>query len=402
MEVLVVADGHYYQTPDGTIYVDSVYDYNFYKRYLSAFDHVYAAVRITMVESALPGKKISSGENVTFLDLPPYTGPFQYAKKYLSIFKRVNEICQKADCAIFRIPAATSNLFCKQYSKRGKPFAVEVVIDPWENFAPGTISTPLRPIIRYMWTKLVKEMCAKANGVAYVTEKYLQEKYPSKKRLTGKGFEGSYSSVELPDEKFNKPKKYTEKKTWIIAHSANTFADYGKGHIPLMKAVQKVRNQGYDVHVQFIGDGPKREEFQKYAQRLGVSESIHFIGKLPSSVEVKEVLRESDLFVFPTRAEGLPRGLLEAMSEGLPCISSPACGIPEILNNNYLYDYEDINGFASGIIRFISNPELMEKESFRNLNVSRKYATSVLSEKRKAFYTLLREEVERVKKKGET
>ena len=42
MNVLVVADGHYYITPNGDVYADSVYDYNFYKRYLMSFDHVYA------------------------------------------------------------------------------------------------------------------------------------------------------------------------------------------------------------------------------------------------------------------------------------------------------------------------------------------------------------------------
>ena len=161
MNLLLVADGHYYRTSDGTVYVDSVYDYNFYKRYLNVFEHVYAAVRITAIDSAPSGKKVSSGADITFLDLPPYTGPFQYAEKYFSILKRVKEICRMADCAIFRIPAATSNLFCKQYLKTKKPFAVELVIDPWENFAPGTTSNPLRPLIRYKWTKLVKDMCMK-------------------------------------------------------------------------------------------------------------------------------------------------------------------------------------------------------------------------------------------------
>ena len=38
MNLLLVADGHYYQTPDGTVYADSVFDYTFYKRYLMTFE----------------------------------------------------------------------------------------------------------------------------------------------------------------------------------------------------------------------------------------------------------------------------------------------------------------------------------------------------------------------------
>ena len=70
MDVMVVADGHYYQTSDGTVYADSVYDYTFYKRYLQAFDHVYAVARIKKLECAPEGKKVSSGPGVTFLPLP--------------------------------------------------------------------------------------------------------------------------------------------------------------------------------------------------------------------------------------------------------------------------------------------------------------------------------------------
>lgn len=401
MDVLVVADGHYYRTSDGTVYVDTIYDYSFYKRYLSVFDHVYAAVRTTKVDSAPEGKKKCSGNNVTFLDLPQYTGPVEYIKRYYSLIKCIKKFCQKAECAIFRIPAATSNLFCRQFVKTKKPFAVEVVVDPWENFAPGTIKSPLRPIIRYSWTKLVKEMCIKANGVSYVTDKYLQEKYPSKLKLTGKGFEGNYSSVELPDDKYSLPKIYEKKRTWIIAHSANTFTDYGKGHIPLMQAVKKVRDMGYDVQIKFIGDGPKKKEFQKYASDLRITDAVSFLGKLPSSAEVKENLRNADMFVFPTRAEGLPRCLLEAMSEGLPCISSPTCGIPEIIKPEYLYNYNDVDGFAGEIIEFITHPDLMTELSKQNIDIAMKYSSSKLSVRRSEFYKQLKNEVYKSKRSEE-
>ena len=67
MNVLVVADGHYYITPNGDVYADSVYDYNFYKRYLMSFDHVYAVIRATRINEAPKNKKLSRGEGVTFL-----------------------------------------------------------------------------------------------------------------------------------------------------------------------------------------------------------------------------------------------------------------------------------------------------------------------------------------------
>ena len=394
MNVLVVADGHYYITPSGTVYADSVYDFNFYKRYLQVFDHVYAVVRAEDVETAPVGKKMSSGDNVTFLRIPNYHGPFQYLQNYLQIIKCVKNYCKEYDCGIFRIPAATSNVFCKYFSKTKKPFAVEVVTDPWENFSPKATGNPVvLYIVRRVWTSLVKKMCQKANGASYVTNQYLQIKYPPQAYTdkTGRYFTSEYSSVELADDSFADYRNWKpEQKKFTISHTANYFNDYGKGHLVLMDAVKMVREQGYDVNICFVGDGPNKAEFEEYARKNGISDAVTFTGRLASGNEVRKVIHSSDIFVLPTFAEGLPRALLEAMAEGLPCLSSPTCGIPEILGKDYLFDFSDSYGFSRGIIKFITNTELMTSEGKRNLDKAKEYSSSILNKKRKEFYSALR------------
>ena len=393
MNVLVVADGHYYIDPDNNVYAESVYDYNFYKRYLQSFDHVFAAVRLESVDQTPTNMKKSSGDNVTFLPLPPYRGPKEYLLKYRNISRIVKKYCDDFDCAIFRIPAATSNIFCKTFARTQKPFVVEVVIDPWENFGPRASGNRLiRAVVRRSWTKLVKQMCWKANGASYVTERYLQKKYPPRASTIkdGKYFTESYSSVELPDESFSDERSWKENQsTFWISHVANTFTGYGKGHITLMDAVKLVREQGYDVNIRFVGDGPKRKEFEDYANSLGLFRNVIFTGRLPNGIEVRKYIHNSDLFVLPTFAEGLPRVLLEAMAEGIPCLSSPVCGIPEILNKEFLFDFSDVNGFAKGIIRFITNKQLMNKQSQINIEKAKEFSNSKLNEKRKMFYDKL-------------
>jgi glycosyltransferase involved in cell wall biosynthesis len=393
MNVLVVADGHYFQSPDGSVYAESVYDYAFYKRYLQSFEHVYAAVRLDKIDHQPTGMKLSSGEGVTFLPLPAYRGPKEYAFKYFKILKCVTDYCSEYECAIFRIPAATSNMFCKKFLKTKKPFAVEVVIDPWENFGPRASGNKIMLfVVRRNWTNLVKKMCRKANGASYVTERYLQEKYPPRVyyETDGDSFTESYSSVELPDDSFASPRVWNKgQKTFWIAHVANTFTGYGKGHLVLMDAVKIVRDRGFDVRIKFVGDGPKREEFKQYSDYLGIGEYVVFTGRLANGNEVRKVIRDSDMFVLPTFAEGLPRVLLEAMAEGIPCLSSPTCGIPEILKSEYLFDFSDSEGFSNGITRFIQNSELMTRESAENLRTARKYSSSKLNYKRKMFYDKL-------------
>ena len=392
--VLVVADGHYYRTPDNEVYVDSIYDYSFYKRYLNVFDHVYAVIRAKDVDVAPEGKKKSNGEGISFLFLPNYHGPYQYLQKYLQIRKCVKQFSEYGDCAIFRIPAATSNVFCKYYSKIGKPFAVEVVIDPWENFGPQTVGNPIiNYIVRRNWTKLVKDMCQKANGASYVTSEYLQKHYPPRAYIenNSKYFTASYSSVELPDDSFAQPRKWSpSQKKFIIAHVSNYFSGYGKGHLVLMQTLKQIIENGYDVKIKFIGDGPKRKEFEEFANKLAISENIMFVGKLPNGNEVRKVMSSADIFVLPTLAEGLPRALLEAMAEGLPCLSSPVCGIPEVLEENFLVDFKDINKWVEKIEMFINNIELMNKENERNIKIAQNYSASILNSRRKSFYINLK------------
>lgn len=399
MDVLIVADGHYYITNDGSVYADSVYDYKFYARYLQAFDHVYAAVRAVRVDTAPKNKKLCSGPGVSFLLIPYYKGPIEYIKKYFKVRRAVKQYCKKCDCAIFRIPAATSNIFCKIFARTKKPFAVEVVVDPWENFGPRAGGNKfIRTVIRHSWTSLVKRMCAKADGASYVTKEYLQSKYPPRANYDSNAFTASYSSVELLDGMFAQPRVWSEgKTTFYISHVANYFSGYGKGHLTLMNAIKILKDRSYDVHIRFVGDGPKLEEFKGYAQKLGINDRVEFTGRLADGTAVRRVISDTDIFALPTFAEGLPRALLEAMSEGIPCLSSPTCGIPEVLSRDYLYDFADAEGFANGIEKFITNPELMTKASKDNLEMTYQFESSKLNRRRADFYMQLRHIVEESK-----
>lgn len=392
MKLLVVADGHYYIDKEQNVYVESVFDYSFYARYLSVFEEVYALVRAKQVDTAPKNCKLASGPNVNFLPIPPSRGLKQFAKNYFTSRKLIKEYVKICDCAIFRVPGVVANTALPIFSKTKKPYALEVVVDPWEYFAKGTSGGIVRPIVRCVWTHNLKKMCRQAIGVSYVTASYLQKRYPCKALLNGKEpyFTASYSSVELPDDKFANPKIYAPKKKHIIAHVANAFTGYGKGHVVLIQAVKKVLDAGYNVEAWFVGDGPLRPVFERMAADLGIKDHVCFLGRMAGGAEVREKIRASDLFVFPTRAEGLPRVILEAMAEGIPAISSPVCGIPEILPPECLVNYDDVQGYADAIIGLITHSDVMTAQSERNLDVAKRYKSSILNEKRKGFYQKLK------------
>ena len=118
-----------------------------------------------------------------------------------------------------------------------------------------------------------------------------------------------------------------------------------------------------------IGDGPERHKLEELAQQRKVNDLIQFVGKTLSH-EVNRYLRISDCFVLPCIVtddgymDGLPVSLMEAMAAGLPVISTPVAGIPELVINGetgLLVPQRDSEALAEAILALYNNPELCEK-----------------------------------------
>lgn len=392
--VTVIPDGHYYRLADGQILSNGVYSYKFFKRYLDSFDTVKVIARISEIDKASSNLKIASGTGIEFLSLPQYKGPLEYLKHYFAIKNKLREYLSSSECVILRAPSTVFSLAVDILSGLQVPWGMEVVVDPWEYFAPGTIDSILRPIYRYKWTTDLKNACKKCDCVSYVTEFYLQSKYPCKANLFSNCdyFTNHYSSVEIADDSVSLPKKYGDVvlNKMHLVHVAANLEGYGKGHITALNILKGLLEQGFNVEITFIGDGSKLKEFIAYSKKIGVAEHARFLGRLPGVEAVRRELRKSDLFIFPTKAEGLPRVLIEAMAEGLPCLSTPVCGIPEILDSDWMFNYNDIDGFINKIIECINNPILLEEQSLRNVNTALRFEHSKLQIERKRFYDFLK------------
>jgi glycosyltransferase involved in cell wall biosynthesis len=106
-----------------------------------------------------------------------------------------------------------------------------------------------------------------------------------------------------------------------IPANAFTFLSIGrmdppKAHDLLLRAFAAARSDSWLV---LLGKGPRREALERLADELGVAERVRFVESVPS---VAPYLALADVFVFPSRLEGLPVALLEAMCAGLPCLAS--------------------------------------------------------------------------------
>ncbi|MGC8691195.1 MAG: glycosyltransferase [Caldisericum sp.] len=141
-----------------------------------------------------------------------------------------------------------------------------------------------------------------------------------------------------------------------------------KGVDILIKAVSELRfRYSMSLKVAVVGEGALRSEYEKLAKDLSLIDSMEFLGLRK---DVTGLMKRSKLFVLPSRWEGLPMVILEAMANGIPVIATKVGGIPEVIEDG-----------KDGIFVEPENPEelskailmLLDDDNLRNLISSNAY-----------------------------
>lgn len=387
MAKLLLACDDYLYCHKGRYYAANKEKYDFYLRYLRAFESLRLVARCIYEDDINCDRVLINKEEIEYVPIPIYHGFNEYLKTYSSINSIVKNVVLGCDAAIFRIPSGISYITYQIVKKNNIPYAVEVVYDAYDEYKTS-IGIKAKLINIYI-DYYMRQMCYKANGVSCVTEKHLQKRYYSKRE---EAFYSSYSSLSLPKSFYSSPRKYPNKRTFTIAHVANQIQYNGrKGHVELINVVRKLKDENLDVQLYFAGKDYNNGVFklQELAKNLNVYENVHFLGYI-NRYELENLLNDADIFVLPTKAEGLPRVIIEAMAKGLPCLTTDVSGNSELIEKCYLFDYNDIDYLKYLIKQFIDNKVLYEKASYDNYNKSLQYEALLLEKKRDIFYNDLK------------
>ena len=188
-----------------------------------------------------------------------------------------------------------------------------------------------------------------ARGAVFQTDMAKQYFHPSiQKRSTVIA-----NPVELKDENLFTDYEKAEKS---IAYSAR-FEVVQKRQDIMLEAFKLVHEKHPDYILKFFGDGPDEDKMKKYAEELGISSIVSFCGK---SSKVLEDISVSEMFVLSSDYEGIPNSLLEAMSIGLPCVSTDCSpgGAKMLINdgeNGILVPRSDAKALSEAICRMIED-----------------------------------------------
>lgn len=400
MNVIITKERRFQLGSDGNIYTDneSASGYKFFQRYLDVFDSVTVVGRLQ--RELTTGNSIVTGPNVNFLPIPYYLGPTEYLLKCFEIDKVFDSIIEKnlnTSAFIARCPSKLGSILIKKLQKIGHPFGMEVVGDPYDVFAPGAIKHPLRPIFRKWFSRSLCRLCQQATALAYVTEYSLQRRYPP----SPGAFNTHYSSIYLDPSAFvEKPRTTWTKDRPYELICVGTLAQLYKAPDVLIKAIEVCRRNGLDVRLNIVGDGKYRVELEMLVSSLGLTQWVRFLGQLKSGEPVRNELDKADVFVLPSKGEGLPRAMIEAMARGLPCIGTSASGIPELLDDSDMVEAGNVEALALKIGEVLSSPSRMAEMSERNLKKSKKYLNETLQKRRIDFFMEVKNKTEEFKQKS--
>lgn len=383
MELIVALEHRFLGTPDGATWTSTGFARGHWTRYLGAFDRVLVLARVERVPRAEPRWQRVDGDGVEVAAVPGFVGPAALVLRARAVHRAVREVFGGAGAeaaVILRAPGTLASLAAAQLRAAGRPYAAEVIGDPHELFAPGSIDHPLRPIFRLAFTRHTRRVCARAATALYVAE-VLRTRYPPAPPAPS----FCVSDVDLGEDAFAAgPREPAPLGDRLRLVTVGSLEQLYKSPDILVEALALLDAWGLDVELTIVGDGRRRAQVEALARERGVAARIRFAGLLPAGAAVRRELDRADLFVLPSRSEGMPRALLEAMARGLPCVATAVGGIPELLPEGVLVPV-DATALARRIRTLAATPALRAELGGANLVRARAFEEGRLRPMRAAF-----------------
>lgn len=375
---------------DGPLYRDKYGNYcsttltdEMFERYFKVVKKLFVIIRVFDIDKSYSDANLQvlNIEKIEVIEIPNlniFTG-FIFEKKAAK--KKIRKTVKECDLIFARMPSIISNLVIDEARKIKKKYLVEVGGCAWDSYwnhsLKGKIMAP------YVFLK-EKECVKKASYASYVTNNWLQHRYPCE------GMSISASNVYIKQEnediiiknRFNRIEKMYQENKIVLGTAAAIDVRY-KGQEFIISILKELEKNGFKTKYELAGKG-SQQYLRNIAKKNNVEEMVVFKGLLKHD-EIFEWLDNIDIYVQPSKQEGLPRAILEAMSRGCIVIGSNIAGIPELLEEKFVFKNfkkeEILNVFLNNL-RYSNFP----KEAKRNYEFSKCYSKDIINSKREQLF----------------
>ncbi|EGQ8316077.1 glycosyltransferase family 4 protein [Vibrio cholerae] len=354
-------------------------DYSKMQLYIDLFGAVNIVARYQEKMQVPNGYLIANGENVNVIGMPNLSTP----KGVLARFhakKTINEIVSNHQYIIARLPSEYGILSLNVAKNLNKTVLVEVVADAFDCLYYQ--KSILKKIYAFILDARVRKVIKSCQYISYVTNKYLQLKYPASKNAYSIGI----SDVNIQSVRC--VNKHLHNNIYKIIVIANPDLQI-KSVDTVVRAADSLARKGYNIKLDVLG-GTGQEYIRCHGD---LPRNVEFHASV-SSEEVINYLDNSDIYVQPSLTEGMPRALLEAMSRGLPCCTTPAGGMIDIVHQECIFPKKDVSSLERILLKLINDKFFYDKICKHSIDtILESFYSNDTKSKRVYFYKMYRDSV---------
>lgn len=376
-KVLFVHDGPLYCNREKTEFFGLHYNNDLVDRYVSFGHEVSFLMRLETINNAGSNRYSEiTHPDFSFIEIPNFKSFKTYHKKQ-SALGIIRQAVDAHDVIVARLPSAAGALAFEYAVEINKPVLVEMVACVYDALWNYDYRGKL---LAYYKLYQYRKHLQKATHVVYVTNYFLQKRYPTK----GKSIGCSDVVIEKLEDSVltNRLAKIDNNKCQLVLGTVAAIDVPYKGQDDVIKAVSILRKMALDIKYVIVGQGDPAF-LKTVIKEHQVDNMVEIRGPLPSA-EVFHFLDDIDIYIQPSKTEGLPRALIEAMSRACPSLGARVGGIPELLDDNCLFE----PGNVSQIVKMLKQVDSawMQKQVRITFDDAKKYQKDNLEEIRRDFY----------------
>ncbi|MBT9778350.1 glycosyltransferase [Clostridium sp. MCC353] len=234
------------------------------------------------------------------------------------------------------------------------------------------------------WMARYTDMLITINEEDYRRAKRFKAK--SVRRIHGVGIDTEVKTVLDENEKRQLRESLKLQDDKVVLVSAGELND-NKNHIMVLKALAKMPE--IDCYYLICGKGPLKEKLERYAADNGLREKVRFLGYRK---DLSHILQIADIFVMPSKREGLSTAVMEAMVHGLPVVATDIRGNNELVVDNvngYLIGLDDNVSFCKQLLVLMKNEKIRKKMGNKGKSKVTNYDNSVVKKVMKNNYAAI-------------
>lgn len=336
----------------------------FFSAFLHYFDYVSMALPF-LGDKIQIKNGIAMPEDIEIVELPGFKGVIDFIRKSIWILPKLIPVLhkeiKKSDAVMVMHDDFLGLITLLQARKQKKPHLlflggnqVEVVRNKYTGLKRwGAI------YLAHLFEK-IDQYWMDHGLTVLVTGREMIERLSAPERYIYPYFTSLISDEDII---YRKPRDISSNSTNILYAG---FLTENKGVHILLEAFARFREKYHtpDIKLHLAGDGYFRPKLEEICQQLKITENVIFYGFIGDKEKLKQLFREADMFVLPSKSEGIPKVLLEAMAYGVPILTTNVGGIPDIIEdgvNGLLIPPGSPGGLVKGMAKILFDAKLRQK-----------------------------------------